>query len=237
MSIESEPTESTPEHSPDQRLNSLITKSVDAIESGKELEGLEKSIKNTPTGILAASPDHDQTRFQPGEKLVTYNGIDESGNPIQETWGGGVAEINDDSVILKNEEPIRYPEGHKLSGQEVRGDFQPDGIFVVNQDTGNETLFNEYVSDKEFVQSAYGIDASSEWQTRLKLEPSYLFEIPDDVENTVVKTRSGVEINVGPGDYVAIDTKKGKVNSIRGIEKSWKDKTYVSWDEYTGGDQ
>ena len=122
-------------------LNDLIESAVESVTSGSSNETLTVMIKKSPTKILLASSQHIERRYQPGAKLVTYNGIDAQGNPIQETWGGGVAVIKDNSVILSNVNPLTYPEGHELAGQEVKGDYNEDGEFVVDQQNGNTTLF------------------------------------------------------------------------------------------------
>jgi hypothetical protein len=233
-------------YSENQDLEGLILGAVSSIESGKPSENLTAMIKNAPTHILLASSSHSEVRYQPGHKLVTYNGIDKDGKLIQETWGGGVAEIKDNSVILKNADPIKYQEGHKLAGQEVKGFYKEDGSFVIDQDKGTErlfneyvsgetTLFNEYVSDFDFVKGAYGVHANTSWQTGLKLQPSYVFQIPSEMENVKVATKAGVEISLNGGDYIIIDAKKGKVLSVHGCEKSWLDKTYVSLESHLAG--
>ncbi len=214
-----------------EELNTKINEAVASIEQG-ETNGLTAMIKNTPTLLLRASEQHEQTRYQPGKQLVTYNGMDEQGNPIQETWGGGVADIKQDSVILKNEQPIQYPEAHELAGQDVKGFYNEDGKFVVDQDNGKTTLFNEYVSDVDFVKGAYGLEAKQEWQKGFKLQPSYMLQIPEETGDVAIITKSGTEINVTGGDYVIIDSKKGKVTSVHGCEKSWLEKTYIDLEEH-----
>jgi len=214
-----------------EKLEDLIIKSIESIKNEEE-PNLEKFLKKPYTGILSASKEHEKKRYIPGNKLVTYNGIDEEGNPIQETWGGGVADINEDSVILKNLEPIKYPEGHELEGLVVKGTYNQDGTFKVDQKNGDEKLFNEYVSDVEFVKNAYGIKPKTKWQKGLKLQPSYALEIPSEMKDIKIKTGDGIEINLNGGDYIIIDAKDGEVKSIHGIEKDWFDKTYVSMEEH-----
>ncbi len=213
------------------QLNKQINQAVACIEQG-DVDGLTAIIKNTPTHLLKASKQNQETRYQPGNQLVTYNGIDEQGNPIQETWGGGVADIKEDSVILKNAQPIQYPEQHGLAGQDVKGFYDQDGKFVVDQENGKTTLFNEYVSDVEFVKTAYGVEAKPEWQTGYKLQPSYVLQIPQELGNVEIITKQGTEINLTGGDYVIIDSKKGKVTSVHGCEKSWLNKTYINLEDH-----
>lgn len=219
-------------YSNNKTLNDLIEKAIISVEEGKTLEGLTAMIKNSPTRILKASQNHKEKRYCPGNKLVTYNGIDQDGNPVQETWGGGVAEIKEDSVILKNEEPIKYSKEHKLAGSDVKGFYTEDNIFVVDQKNGNETLFNEYVSDVNFVKGAYGILATEKWQKGLKLQPSYVLEIPSELGSVAITTKSGVSINLNSRDYVVIDAKKGKVSSVHGCERSWLNKTYKNLEDH-----
>lgn len=212
-------------------LDALIALAVTSIENGNLVEGLSSMLKNQPTHILAASELHEEPRYRIGSKLVTYNGVSEDGMPIQETWGGGVAEIKADSVILSNKEPLKFPKGHPQEGEVVRGTYSEDGIFVVDSN-GTDILCNEYVSDREFVKGAYGIDASENWQIGLKLAPSYVMQIPEELDSVAIITGSGIEINLTGGDYVIVDVKKGKVSSVHGIERSWLDKTYVDLDTY-----
>tara|TARA_Y100000310_G_C20513862_1_gene730204 strand:+ start:258 stop:947 length:690 start_codon:yes stop_codon:yes gene_type:complete len=214
------------------KLNELIEGAVGSIEGGNSAEGLTAMIKNAPTGILKASSNHQESRYQPGNQLVTYNGIDDDGNPIQETWGGGVAYITEDSVILRNTESIKYTDKHQLAGQEVKGTYQEDGKFVVDQKNGDVTLFNEYVSDVGFVKGAYGVEANEQGQIGFKLQSSYVLEIPTDMENVTITTKSGVEINLTGGDYVVIDTKKDKVTSVHGCESGWLNKTYKNLEDH-----
>tara|TARA_Y100000310_G_scaffold308452_1_gene351572 strand:+ start:290 stop:976 length:687 start_codon:yes stop_codon:yes gene_type:complete len=213
-------------------LNQRIVDAVSSIESGSPADGLTAMIKNAPAGILKASSTHEETRYRPGNQLVTYNGMDADGNPVQETWGGGVADITEDSVILRNVEPIRYAEGHELAGQEVKGFYDEDGKFHVDQENGKVTLFNEYVSDVEFVKGAYGVEPTETWQEGFKLQPSYAFEIPSDMGDVTITTKSGVEINLTGGDYVVIDAKKDKVTSVHGVEAGWLNRTYKNLEDH-----
>lgn len=215
-----------------QKLEDMISIAVASIEAGSPHSSLTAMVKNAPTYILLASVNHTEARYQPKHQLVTYNSVDKDGTPIQETWGGGVAEIKTDSVILKNTEPLRYPKCHELEGKEVKGVYQEDGKFVVDQKGGTTTLYNEYVSDVEFVKCAYGVLATEQLQTGLKLQSSYVMQIPQGIGEVVITTKSGVEINLSSGDYVIIDAPKDKVKSVHGCENSWLDRTYVSLESY-----
>ena len=212
----------------DPKLNALITQQIQAIQSGNSGATI-KVIKNQPTQLLRASSRHDVYRYRPGSVLITYNGIDNSGQPIQETWGGGTANINEDSVILRNTEPICYPKDYKdpeLAGKPVRGYYLLGGTFVVDPKKPYVTLFNEYVSTAEDVRKLYGVDATEEWQEALKLSYSYVFKIPEGFKDVFIDPNDK-NIKLSSGDYVVIDAKDGKVTSVHGIEASWFDKTYV----------
>ncbi len=203
-------------------LNDLIKKNVDLIKDGK-VKGFSVMIKNKPTLILKASKDHLEWRYRPGNKLITYTGV-KNGKLIKETWGGGVVDIKSDSVILKNSEPIKDD-----NGKEVRGYYKEGTSEFVIDSKGNQFLFNEYVSDVGFVKSAYGVSPSNKWQEGFKRDPSYVFEIPNTVKgygSINVITLDGVKIELSIGDFVVVDTKKGKVQSVHGIKKSWLNKTY-----------
>jgi len=78
-----------------------IQQAILQIEQGQPVTGALKIIKTSPTQMLLAGSGHSENRYRPGNQLVTYNGVDSDGSPIQETWGGGVADIVEGSVILR----------------------------------------------------------------------------------------------------------------------------------------
>lgn len=213
-------------------LQESIEQAVHTIQEGRP-EGLEAMIKKTPTLILKADESHKTMRYRPGSKLITYTGIDENGQLIKETWGGGEATLDESSVVLKNVEPIKYPEGHTLAGKEVRGRYDRNGEFHIDEE--GEVLYNEYVSNMDFVRGAYGIEPNIAWKSGYKLDPSYVFEIPKFIGDVTITTASGIDIRLTGGDYVIIDTKKGKVKSVHGCEKNWLKKTYMGLEEYESG--
>ncbi len=245
-------------YSDNTELDARILAAVGRVEQG-DVSGLTAMIKTVKTGILRADPSHPETRYQPGKKLVTYIGVKEDGSPIKETWGGGVAEIKEDSVILRNVEPIRYAKEHALEGREVRGFYNEEGAFAVDQKSGDTTLFNEYVSTVKFVagdptdpsdRGAYGVQPTLRWQEALKLQPSYAFSIPPELGAVTVRTEpgnDGVEIHLTGGDYVVVDLKKlgsedaaksGKVNkitSVHGGNKEWIERTYANLEDHLRG--
>ncbi len=209
-------------------INRKITELVGEIESG-DAKQVKKMIKKSPTGLLKANSD-DATRHKSGEKLVTYVGVNEDGSPKKETGDYAVATIKDDSVILRNEKPISGLDGKPLKGRYEGSEFIPDP-------EGEELLYNEYVSDEKFVETAYGVNpGEGEWKEALKLIPSYVYEVPDEMfpesGDITVTTGAGTEIKLFKGGVVAFDTKKGKVISVRGIEGSQLADTYQDYDEY-----
>lgn len=225
--------------SPNIRLNDVIAEAVASVEAGTPNSTLAVMIKNTPTCILLASPDHHEMRYRPGNKLVTYNGVDENGNPIQETWGGGVATLAEDSVILRNPVALNFLPPHEEHSyrRDVRGSFAEDGTFVVDtaQPPVKGRLFNEYVSDVPFVTEAYGVTPTTRWKRGLKQQPIYVLQIPEGTEDTVVTdpfAKTKADLTVSAGDYVAIDFKKGRVISVHGCAKSWADRTFVPHADY-----
>ena len=213
-------------------LDNLILGAVASIEQGTPASYLTLMIKQTPTYILKADPAHKETRFRPQSQLVTYTGITKDGQLIIETYNGGVTALADDSVILTNDKPITYPEGHELQGTPVKGTYDNDGIFTVDQKNGKDTLRNEYVSAVKWVKDNYGVTATTEWKVGFKLKPSYIMQIPSDLEKVVIKISNGREETREGGDYVVIDSKEGKVNSVHAIEKKWLADTYVTIEEY-----
>lgn len=238
MKFESPKSTETPnfEYSPDPKLDELVMKAMQIIDEGGDTiaAGLEKRIKATPTFIMRASETQPQRRYQPGNRLLTYTGVDVDGRLIKETYKDGVSEVGTDSVILKNEAPITYPEGHERAGEQVKGYYNDDGEFVIDQENGDTYLYNEYVSNVAKVRDElYGVEANDqEWQSGFKLEPVYTFKIPDEIEDKVILTDGGTEVRPGDGGSVVINTKKGKTTSVQAIAEDWLEKTYVPWDEY-----
>ncbi len=246
MSFEIPSKESAPkfEYSTNAELNARIKQAIDHINSGSDPAelSLEKRIKNAPTYIMRASADQPQKRYQPGSKLLTYTGVDAGGQLIKETYNDGVTEISDNSAILKNEAPILYPEGHEMAGEQVKGYYEDNGEFVVDQVQGDTFLYNEYVSTVDKVRDElYGVEANDqEWQAGLKLDPVYTFAVPEDNMAPLDDGKVGVEIitdggkkiRVYSGGSAVINTKKGKATSVQGIAAEWLDKTYIPWDEY-----
>lgn len=137
-------------------LNRKIAELVSEIESG-DFKQVKKMIKKSPTGLLKANSD-DAVRHKSGSELITYVGINEDGTPKKETGDYAVATIKDDSVILRNEKPIADSNGKPLKGRYEGSEFIVDS-------NGDELLYNEYVSDEKFVETAYGVKpGEGEWQ-------------------------------------------------------------------------
>ncbi len=212
-------------------LEVLIQLAILKIESGTAYNHVQKVIKKTSTDVLLADAGHAEARFRPGATLTTYTGVDTDGNPIKETYGGGVAQIKEGSVILRYPHSLTYPKGHKLEGQAVRGYFNDANEFIISPD-GDTELHNEYASDVAFVHGAYGITATVTWQSGFKLLPGFALQIPADTGTVIIKTASGVEINVKDDDFVIIDTKKGKVSSVHAIAQDWFERTYGDYEAY-----
>ncbi|MGV8086968.1 MAG: hypothetical protein ACP5N1_05025 [Candidatus Woesearchaeota archaeon] len=218
------------------QLEELISGAIVSIEKGESIDYVTQMIKQSPTHILKADYTHKEDRYKPGNKLVTYNGMTIEGEPIQETWGGGIAEIKSDSVILTNNTPLTYPEGHQLEGTPVKGTYYLDednnAKFKVDQEKGTEILRNEYVSDVNFVLGSYNVQADTNWKIGFKMAPSHVIAIPTNLENITITTSKGTDIHLNGGDYVIIDMKKGKVDSVHGITSDWLANTYVGLEEY-----
>lgn len=195
---------------------------------------LERWIKNVPTLVLKADASHLENRYKPGSRLVTYTGVDESGKPIQETYNDGVAEITEDSVILRNIEPLKYPKGHPEEGQKVEGYYDENNAFVP-QKGGGAYLYNEYVSDTKWVKENYGIDATSEnFVPALKLQPSFMHKISDEKGDVMITSSKGSELHMHGGDYVVFDAKGTKITSRHAIAKeflSGENATYIPYDQ------
>ncbi len=229
-------------YSNNESLDELISNAVESIEQSAPLTKLTSMIKNAPTKILLASPNHGESRYQPGNELVTYTGIDDDNNLIRETWNDGVAVIKKNSVILRNSSPIMYGENSKNRTGVVQVAYSDDGtavpvvlpkkVVAVENNANLGTLYNEYVSDVDWVKNNYGVQATTQWQSGLKLQPSFVFEIPSTYGDVNVITKKGIEISLKGGDYVVLDAKNDKVSSVHGIAKSWLDKTYTNMETY-----
>jgi|GEM_PF-835497 len=213
-------------------VEALIVSAVDALEAGSDPAGTRKVIKRVRTGIFSASPDNEEARYRPGSTLVTYSSVDKEGNLILLGGPGQKALIENDSVILRNEYPIRYPAGHPLADRVVRGDYQPDGTFVIDQTTGKDRLFNEYISGRDYVRDEFGMDPTPEWQFCRKLFPSFALAMPDSVEGDVLIRFQDMTTPVHASDWVLLDARKSEVTSVRGIEDYWFKRTYLDYAEH-----
>ncbi|MFT4310761.1 MAG: hypothetical protein ACMXYC_03960 [Candidatus Woesearchaeota archaeon] len=171
-------------------------------------------IKNEPTLLRAV---HDT---EVGGQVITYTGVDTQGALVQETYGGGVATLHPNSVVLRNPVPIQYPIGHPQSGEVVQGTYQHDGSFVIGN--GQDVLFNQWVSDKEYVKCAYGVEPTLEWISALKLKHVQAMQLPADCEPVVVTTKEGVGIHVKAGDYVIFQSE-----NVHACEKKLFEQTYI----------
>ncbi|MBI3032811.1 hypothetical protein HYY69_05015 [Candidatus Woesearchaeota archaeon] len=117
----------------------------------------------------------------------------------------------------------------------MRGSFAEDGTFVVGDhrdQSKGELLCNEYVSDTGFVTTAYGVEPTTRWKRGLKLAPSFVLEVPQHADDTVVTDpflAKSPEVRVYAGDYVVLDVKKGKVFSVHGCKRTWLEETFVDY--------
>jgi len=212
-------------------LDEQVATAVEAINRGEEPTNASKYIKIAPTGILLADASHAQPRYWPGSVLKTYV-VEENGNLKDETWGS--PEVKEGTVILSNG-PVKYHGSHPLAGQEVRGRYNPDGTFTIDQANGPDILQNEYLTDVEFVTNPanYGITPTTSWQQRSKTVPNYVIQIDPEAEGDfVVTTKSGTKINITGGDYVVINTKKGKADGQQGVQAAQFNATYVDYAGY-----
>jgi hypothetical protein len=222
-------------YSSNEELNIFIKNLIEKIQKGEIPDGAVKMKKNSPTKLLKADPSNAHKRYQPGGRLITYTGMNKDGDLIKETYGGGVADIKDNSVILQNQEPRRYPKDYmdpSLVGQPIKGEFNDDGTFVVDQN-GETVLYNEYVSDTEFVKGAYGVDLNTEdiaWHTAIKLDPSFVIKNPG-ITGAEIVGKNGVKNELFPDSYIVIDAKvKNEAITVQSVhpitEKDLAD-TYV----------
>ena len=223
------------------KLNALLDEVETAIENDnlgvlKSL-GFKKMIKITETEIRKADQNSKEMRYKPGNKLITYTGIDDKGKPSRETWNNGIANIEEDSVILSNG-PIKYPKGHKYEGQVVKGFYNENGEFTIDQKKGTKILKNEYVSDVNYVKKAYGIDATTKLQKAVKLISSYVKKVGGDIledgEDYIMIGKANIKVDRGGYIIVNVDEtgEKPKFMGVAGITKEYLRSTYRDYDEY-----
>ncbi len=199
-------------------IEEIIKKDVDNILNNNYI-GLEKVVKNTPTELRLPG----QGRYEVGKTLVTYVGVDENNELIMETWGGGKAKIEKDSVILRNVEPIRDKKGDLVWVL-----YNENGeAKIVNENTpGAEILYNEYVSNTEFVEKFYKLEdklTDKKWVKGLKTKnPIFARQVDQDF---VLALEEGSQIEVKKGGWLIYHAKEGKV-TVSAISEDWFEKTY-----------
>lgn len=156
--------------SEDLELNNFLVNVVESISKGDvpQNEGWALFKKGSPTGVLPVSENNLRPRHRPDTVLTTYKGatLDSSGNLILDTENDpkyGNTLLTTEHAVLRNEQPIRYPVGHKLEGQEIKGYFNYEHKFIVVENPDDpefiksfrsngkelpiiETLYNEYAS-------------------------------------------------------------------------------------------
>lgn len=231
----------------DPKVKELIDRITSKIIEGEIPEGVEIMIKNAPTYTLNASPDRSESRYRPGSKLYTYTGIDKDGKPIKENYGGGVAEIKANSVIIQNIDPLIYPNDYyieEVRGKPIQGYYNDENEFIpLKSEAGLpegrkfETLFNEYVSDTTYVADSYGereegksVPIKEGWTTQYKKFPSAIIQNPG-IKHASIVTKGG-RILLEKDGYVVIDFKsvgegKNKIVSTHPIMKEFLEKGYI----------
>jgi hypothetical protein len=221
-----------PQYSPNPVIQERVKEAIDSIIAGTPVAGISKNIKAIPTGVLLASSEHVQPRYRPGNTLFTYTGMKPEGELVLEAGEYGQTKILETSVILNNIEPIRYPAGHALAGQVIRGVYTEAGVFVANE-TLDEVLSNEWVSDINWVKENYGVEATTSRQYAFKLHPTFFMPVEGSWVGDYVIQAEGRHLQIGSDAAIAIDCrpKNGKlqVTSVHPITAEFQTK-YIPFD-------
>lgn len=222
------------EHEALYALISLATQEIDAFgrdESKLTLVDLVIKRPDKPTGILLASETHYEERYRPGSKHITW--IMEANGLKNETYGAESSDITPSSVILKNIDPLRYPDGHSLAGQIVMGKYQ--GEIFIPDPNGTEMLYNEWISDLQYVKDIYGVDATLEWQKEFKKVPTFVLQIPYFFGEINLVTAKEKRFSLSGGSYVGLQPKSASDNTlvdIYPIQEEQFDTTYMPFSDF-----
>jgi len=219
-------------YSSNETVDRLARSVVSAIEDAKggepSFEGLSvEKMRKMATLALKADASNVEKRHQPGNRLRTY--VFKDGVLKEETENKEVL-VGEGHTIYRNTDPLVYPEDwsvEALRGTPVRGHYEDDGTFVV-EENGSETLYNEYVtSNPDHPMKKYGIvPVIGEWTEGLAQIPSYLVQIPEGVGEVTVRTKGGKLISVASGDFLVVDDLGNGSTSVQAIEKGFKERTY-----------
>jgi len=182
------------------------------------------------TGVGAEDSD---SLYEVGMPVITYNGIDENGQPVKEIsqWNDGTAvQLKEDAVVYSQDYPILDENGEALMG-----DYNEAGEFIPNPN-GSVALYNVWTSNVEHAEKNYGITPTTKTQVVSKLD---LIKNVEDLEqysayavilkSGTVITSDGKDFNFNAKDAAVIDSNDDEM-TIKGIERTIFDATYTSFE-------
>jgi len=249
--------------STDMTTNLSIQTIKSAIESGKDPSKLYANIfcvvKSIPTAITLPG----LYRFEYGKTLTTYSSVSigKDGKIIADidVWSDDLGSINAEKLASLTEEElkiynssiliregyavlsngvVRYPDDFdivSLRGLVVKGFYQSDNTFVVDQENGTESLRDEWLAPIKYVKEVYNVTPQTTTQNAFKgnqkeVYPVYCF-LP---EAPKVKNEDGMiweyaEVN----KMIAISTKEnGAIAGSSAISFQQFKYSYTNWDLY-----
>jgi len=248
--------------STDMTTNLSIQTIKSAIESGKDPSKLYKNIfcvvKSIPTAITLPG----LYRFEYGKTLTTYSSVSiKDGKIIADidVWSdvlGSVdaerlpsltdkeLEVYHSSILIRegyavlSNGVVRYPDDFdiaSLRGLEVKGFYQSDNTFVVDQENGTESLRDEWLAPIKYVKEVFNVIPQTTTQYAFKgnqkeIYPVYCFlpEAPK-VKNSDGMIWEYAEVN----KMIAISTKEnGAIAGSSAISFQQFKYSYTDWDKY-----
>ena len=235
-------------------INSIESSILAGEDPSVKYEGIKKLIKSEGTNITLAG---GKNRYAIGKNIITYSSIsikDGVITPDIDVWTNELGSLNSEkvasltpeeriifeaavilsknSVVLSNGS-IQYPEDFEiegLRGLDVKGTYQEDGSFIIDQEEGKDILQDEYISNREFIEKVYQIIPTETTQMGYKAFPVYGFkpEAPK-VKDFLNNIWEYAEVN----KMICISTgKNGGIEGSSCISFQQFEKTYMEWDSY-----
>ena len=241
------------------KINDIEFAILSGEQPEKVVPGVEKVIKKAETKITLAAKNTINERHRHGKTIITYSSVPSDSSiktPNIDVWTDKLGSVDSDRfgsmseeekkellsqvtldeskehVVLSNGD-VLYPDDYdipELRGKPVKGFYQENGEFVIDQENGTDTLQDEYISNVSYVKDVYQIDPTISEQTAYKAFPAYAF-VPS---NPVVlggnkKWEYGGDIS----DRIVISTKKGGMIAGSSVVRPQAySESYKNWDEY-----
>jgi len=153
----------------------------------KDLPDVNGYYKTQKTEILLCHPTNENPRHRPGKKLETYTKLDEQLNLKCETYGDSLNKEN--TVILRNIDPVKYPKWHHLAGEPVKVIYLEDGTarlpVTPEEKERAEVLHNEWASNVNYSLETYNHNPTLRWTAKLKLELCLAFKVSKKIAKEI----------------------------------------------------